>query len=87
MKKLPQLRNAVRGTLKKRWVRFALGVAVCAGFYQAGASASDPRMPDNQPGYATPPEMLYGKWDGIATLPDGSTFCLVGWPCEKDDSK
>lgn len=70
----------------KRWVRVTVGAFVVIGVFGAGQDSAtrefDPRQ--NVPGMATPVEMLEGKWDGIGTLPDGTVFCMVGWPCEED---
>jgi hypothetical protein len=69
----------------KRWVRVTgiivgIGIAYSAG-HQQGILDEGPRGTGN-PGGTVTEVQLHGKWDGIGTLPDGTPFCLVGWPCE-----
>jgi hypothetical protein len=67
----------------KRWVRIAGGVLVIGMAYGAGQDSTvhDPRQ-NTGPGNTATISQLEGKWDGVGTLPDGTPFCLVGWPCE-----
>jgi hypothetical protein len=81
-----QVRRTAKRVWDHKWTRRSIKIGgtalLCLGFYQAGASTQDPRLPDNRPGYSVPEEMLHGKWDGIGTLPNGATFCMTQWPCE-----
>jgi hypothetical protein len=78
--------RGVRSTWRsKKWLRVTGYLVLCFGLYSAGHSqgerTSDPRTKGG-PGNTYQLEQLEGKWDGIGSLPNGTTFCLVGFPCE-----
>jgi len=89
IKKVPltQVRTKVQRAWSKKWVRWTLIGCVVLGAFGGGTDTNDPRTEQNRPHLATPEEMLYGKWDGIATLPDGTVFCMAQWPCEDQIGK
>jgi hypothetical protein len=76
------VRNLWKG---KRWFRVVVLSVTCLGFYSSGVNTGhqemDPRHTGG-PGATVSEEQLRGHWDGVLTLQNGDSFCLVGWPCE-----
>jgi len=76
----------IKAAWRHRWVRVVTSVVVVAAAYGGGHDAglqegNNPREHSSPGGVVTEVE-LHGKWDGVGTLPDGTPFCMVGWPCE-----
>lgn len=83
--RITQRARQFRQALKtKLWVRIVTGAVVALTIYSAGVDAghkdNDPRH--SGPGNTATYTELKGKWDGVGTMPDGTPFCMVGWPCE-----
>jgi hypothetical protein len=69
----------------KKWVRVVtysfVAVTLFSVGVQQGARDADPNK-GTGPGNTVEITDLKGKWDGIGVMPDGTPFCVVGWPCE-----
>jgi hypothetical protein len=79
----PEVVRKIKKVWRNKWGKRIIICAAIGMALHVASDANDPRIEDNRPRLATPQEMLYGKWDGIGTLPDGTPFCMVGWPCEE----
>jgi hypothetical protein len=83
LRKVRAFPHTFRTSKKVRW---GVAIFVAFGIFGAGQSATGPKVPDPRqmvgPGGVTSIGQLYGEWDGVGTLPDGTPFCLKGWPCE-----
>jgi hypothetical protein len=78
-------KNGAQAFHNKRWVRITVGAVVAMTIFSVGvaqgAKDADPNK-GTGPGNTVQISDLEGKWDGIGVMPDGTPFCVVGWPCE-----